>query len=96
MFKLEAALRRNNTTLKDFIQKNKLTSFKFLLEFCEQRGLIPCSEIEYNKVIENVKKSKQKSSRKAGSTQKKRKSRTSSKRKRNTQTIPKSNDNGKN
>lgn len=96
MFKLEAALRRNNTTLKEFIQKNKLTSYKSLLEFCHQRGLIPCSENEYNEVIENVKKTKSKPSRQASSAQKKRKTRSSSEKKRNPRRVSKSDDDGKN
>ena len=47
--KLEYILRRNKTNLKVFIDKNKLTSYERLIEYCEYRGFIPCDLQEYNK-----------------------------------------------
>ena len=48
--KLEYILKRNKSNLKSFIQKNKLTSYQRLLEYCESRKFIPCSEEEYNEI----------------------------------------------
>ena len=48
--KLEYILKRNKSNLKLFIQKNKLTSYQRLLEYCESRKFIPCSEEEYNEI----------------------------------------------
>ena len=77
--KLDCILKRNNTNLEIFIQKNKLTTYKRLLEYCESRKFIPCTEEEYNKVTheEVVQDGRKETGRKASKTQKKRKTRSS-------------------
>jgi len=69
--KLEYILRRNKTSIEIFIKKNRLTSYKKLLEYCAQRKFIPCTEEEYNKVInkEEVRDERKKASRTTGKTQ---------------------------
>ena len=49
---LAHVLKRNKSNLKTFIEKNKLTTYERLLEYCESRRFIPCTEEEYNKVVE--------------------------------------------
>ena len=89
---LNVVLKRNKSNLKQFILKNKLTSYPSLVEYCERRSFIPCSEEEYNEVAVKEKKDDRKNS----NTQKKRKSRTSGKSKQSTQSLLESDDNGKN
>lgn len=89
---LNVVLKRNKSNLKQFILKNKLTSYSSLVEYCERRSFIPCSEEEYNEVTVKEKKDDRKNS----NTQKKRKSRTSGKSKQSTQSLLESDDNGKN
>tara|TARA_R110000787_G_C13333348_1_gene437563 strand:- start:406 stop:705 length:300 start_codon:yes stop_codon:yes gene_type:complete len=50
--KLDYILRRNKSNLKTFVAKNKLTSYEQLLEYCEMRRFIPCTEAEYILVAE--------------------------------------------
>ena len=76
MINLEIVLRKNKTTLSDFIEKNKLTSYSDLLKYCERRKYIPCKEEEYNEINKHE---KSKLERKASKPQKKRKARSSSK-----------------
>ena len=49
--KLDYVLRRNKSSLKIFIEKNKLTSYHRLVEYCQTRKFIPCTEEEYNTVV---------------------------------------------
>ena len=53
---LHYILKRNKTSLKTFIKKNKLTSYIRLIEYCETRNFIPCSEQEYNEIVNKVTK----------------------------------------
>ena len=94
--KLETVLKRNNTTLKKFINKNKLTSYIALVEYCQGRKFIPCTEEDYNNEVPQKTTDEKKNDRKNSNTQKKRKPRSSSKRKQSTQMILESDDNGKN
>ena len=66
--KLDYILKRNKSNLEFFVRKNKLTTYQFLLEYCESRKFIPCTEEEYNKVAskEAVQDDQEKTSRKAG------------------------------
>ena len=89
---LNTILKRNKSNLKQFILKNKLTSYLSLVEYCKQRSFIPCTEEEYNEVTTKEKKDDRQNS----NTQKKRKPRSSSKRKQSTQRLLESDDNGKN
>ncbi len=77
--KLEYILKRNKSNLKIFIKKNKLTTYQELLEYCDSRKFIPCTEEEYNKVTheEVVQDGRKETGRKASKTQKKRKTRSS-------------------
>ena len=59
--KLEYVLRRNKSSLDIFIKKNRLTSYQRLLEYCDSRNFIPCTEEEYN---EEVKKEQSQNGRK--------------------------------
>ena len=45
---LNFVLNRNKTSLSHFIKKNKLTTYDLLLEYCQRRKFVPCSEEEYN------------------------------------------------
>jgi len=47
---LEYILKRNKSNLDTFIKKNELTSYDKLLEYCEMRKFIPCTEEEYDKI----------------------------------------------
>ena len=58
---LNYVLRRNKSSLKIFIEKNKLTSYQRLVEYCQTRKFIPCTEEEYNvsvkkEVVQNERK----------------------------------------
>lgn len=97
MITLESILKRNKKTLLSFIQKNKLTSYDDLIQYCKRRKFIPCKEEDYNKVLDG-KNEKQRSDWNKKSTggetskaQKKRKARNSSKRKQDTPKLPDSN-----
>ena len=79
--KLDFILKRNKTSLITFIQKNKLTNYQRLLEYCKMRKFIPCTEEEYNEVSNIEREPTKKLARKASKSQKKRKTRSSSKRK---------------
>jgi hypothetical protein len=93
---LNVVLKRNKSNIKNFILKNKLTSYLALVEYCKGRNFIPCSEEEYKDAIPKVPIKEKKNERKNSNTQKKRKPGTSSKRKQPTQRILESDDNGKN
>lgn len=72
--KLDYILKRNKSNLKIFIAKNRLTSYKQLLEYCDTRKFIPCTEADYDLVV-GVKpklelKNEEKVSRKVSKTQK--------------------------
>ena len=79
--KLKTVLKRNKITLEKFINKNKLTSYIALVEYCQGRKFIPCTEEEYNDEIPQKATNEKKNDRKHSNTQKKRKPRTNSKRK---------------
>lgn len=69
--KLEYILRRNKSNLKLFIQKNKLTTYQRLIEYCDSRKFIPCTEEEYKEAIkkETTQNERKKVSGKTGKTQ---------------------------
>ena len=71
--KLDYIIRRNKSSLEVFIQKNKLTSYQRLLEYCKTRKFIPCSEEEYNKAAKiaevSVEETTKKASREVSKTQ---------------------------
>ena len=48
---LHYILRRNKSNLKIFIQKNRLTTYAKLLEYCDSRKFIPCTEEAYNQIV---------------------------------------------
>ena len=93
---LSYIIKRNKTSLKTFIDKNRLTSYAELVEYCRQRNFVPCDEEEYINVVGSKNEKKEKLERKTSVPQKKRKTRTSSKSKRNTSRILERDDNGKN
>jgi len=69
---LDTMLKKNKIDLKIFIEKNKLTSYTSLVEYCQGRNFVPCSEEKYKKELdikEKVNVSKKKSSRAASKTQ---------------------------
>ncbi len=99
--KLDIILRRNKSNLYTFISKNKLTSYTHLVEYCDSRKFIPCTEKEYNEVInakklKRVVKNEKKPSRKSSNTQKVRKARVSNKRKQVAPRVLDDHDDGKN
>ena len=49
--KLEYILNRNKSNLEFFIDKNELTTYDKLLKYCEMRKFVPCTEEEYDKVV---------------------------------------------
>ena len=93
---LKYILKRNKSNLKTFIQKNKLTSYQGLLEYCESRRFIPCTEEEYSKVVEKepVQDGRKEVSRKASKTQEPKKRRYRRKKQQDTSKLPDSTDNG--
>ena len=93
---LDYILKRNKSDLKTFILKNKLTSYKLLLEYCESRKFIPCSEEEYNKVVqkEEVQDERKKVSRKTSKTSEPKKRRYRRKKQQDTPKLPDSSDKG--
>ena len=90
--KLEFILKRNKSNLSTFIQKNKLTTFQNLLEYCESRRFIPCTEEEYKaaasrEIVQDEQK-KVKASGKTSKTQKPKKRRYSRKKQQSTPELP--------
>ena len=53
--RLEYILKRNKSSLEKFINKNKLTSYELLLEYCATRKFTPCEKSEYDKVCKTFK-----------------------------------------
>ena len=68
---LNYILKRNKSDLAVFIKKNKLTSYVNLVEYCNSRNFIPCSEEEYDKIAlkDTSKNERRKSTRAASKTQ---------------------------
>ena len=93
---LDYILKRNKSDLKTFIRKNKLTSYELLLEYCETRKFIPCSEAEYNKIIgkEVVQNEQRKVSRKVSKAPGPKKRRYRRKKQQDTPKLPDSPDKG--
>ena len=97
MITLENILKRNKKTLLDFIQKNKLTSYDDLIQYCKRRKFIPCKEEDYNQVLDGknekstIDRNKKSLDRETSEAQKKRKTRNSSKRKQAAPKLPNSN-----
>lgn len=93
--KLELMLEKNKTSLREFINKNKLTSFKEFIEYCEKRKFVPVSEEQFNLVNKssNVKEDKaKKPTRKTSKSQKTKSNRTSRKSKSSSSRVSKSTD----
>ena len=97
---LQRMLKRNKISLKSFIQKNKLTSYEHLLEYCKYRNFTPPDEEAFKQNIEVTKEKDEKqkvdrvekgTNRKTSEAQKKRKARNSSKRKQAAPKLPNSN-----
>ena len=85
---LNYILSRNNTSLDTFIQKNRLTSYAELVEYCSTRKFVPCSEEEYNKVVQKVAENNdQRVSRTVSKTQDTKKRRNSRKKKPNSSKL---------
>lgn len=93
---LSYIIKRNKTSLKTFIDKNRLTSYAELVEYCRQRNFVPCDEEEYIDAAGSKNENKEKLERKTSVPQKKRKARTSSKSKRNPSRVLERDDSGKN
>ena len=93
---LHYILRRNKSNLKIFIQKNRLTTYAKLLEYCDSRKFIPCTEEEYNEVVkkEPVQDGTKKVSGKASKAQEPKKRRYRRKKQQDTPKLPDSPDNG--
>ena len=93
---LKYILSRNRSTLKDFIDYNKITSYEELLLVCASRGFVPVTRLEFEETMTPVKneknektndqKSENKSARKS---QPERRSTSSTKRKRRTRASSK-------
>ena len=92
--KLDYIIKRNKSSLKKFVQKNKLTTYQILLEYCDSRKFIPCTEEEYNKVEDKevVQDEPKKVSRKAGKTPAPKKRRNRRKKQQDTPKLPNSSD----
>lgn len=92
--KLEYILRRNKSNLETFIKKNKLTSYSILLEYCRMRKFIPCTEAEYDDVVnkEKAKDEGRKVSGKASKTQEPKKRRYRRKKQQDTSELSNSSD----
>ena len=94
--KLEYILKRNKSNLKTFIEKNKLTSYNELVEYCKTRKFIPCTESEYTSVVQ-IKleaKNEPKVNREVSETQKPKKRRYRRKKQQDTSKLPDSSDKG--
>ena len=94
--KLEYILRRNKSSLEVFIKKNKLTTYQELLEYCDSRKFIPCTEEAYNKAIqkEPVQDGRKEVSRKASKTQEPKKRRYRRKKQQDTPKLSDSSNDG--
>ena len=92
--KLEYILRRNKTNLKTFINKNKLTSYQKLIEYCDYRGFIPCDEQSFAEVTAEPEESnvKQKVRRQTSKAQKPKKTRNRRKKQPSPSKLPDSTD----
>ena len=93
MLELNYILRRNKSNIKKFCDKNRLTSYDLLLEYCGIRQFIPCTEEEYNEANGLKINHEEKVERKTRKTQK-RKTRARSKGKQAASKLPKGDDNG--
>ena len=94
---LDIILRKNKIDLNTFIEKNKLTSYSSLVEYCRGRNFVPCSEEDFKKelgVKEKVNVSKKKPSRSASKTQEPKKRRYRRKKQQDTSKLPDSSDKG--
>ena len=93
---LDFILKRNKTSLESFVKKNKLTSYEKLLEYCAMRKFIPCTEEEYNNVVNkgSVDDGKREVSRKASKAQEPKKRRYRRKKQQDTSKLPNSSDKG--
>ena len=82
---LKYLIARNRSTLKAFIEKNKLTTYELLLEYCNNRKILSISEDEYKAIVQKEDKKvgkpaeKKPVKRKASTTQKKSTRRSSAK-----------------
>ena len=94
--KLDYIIKRNKSSLKMFITKNRLTTYQDLLEYCESRKFIPCTEEEYNEVIdkETVRDERKKVSGKASKAQEPKKRRYRRKKQQSTSKLSNSSDDG--
>lgn len=94
--KLEYILKRNKSNLKIFIQKNKLTTYDKLLEYCDSRKFIPCSKNEYEEVVKKdaAQNGTEKVSRQTSKTQEPKKRRYRRKKQQDTSKLPDSSDKG--
>jgi len=88
--KLDYIIKRNKSSLEKFVQKNKLTTYQILLEYCDSRKFIPCTEEEYNEAIgkEEVQDEPKKVSRKTGKAQEPKKRRYRRKKQQDTSKLP--------
>ena len=77
-----------------FITKNRLTTYQDLLEYCESRKFIPCTEEEYNEVVDKevVQDEPKKVSGKASKAQEPKKRRYRRKKQQDTSKLPDSTD----
>ena len=89
-------MKRNKSNLENFIQKNKLTTYTRLLEYCESRRFIPCTEEEYNEVVKKrvPKNGRKKASRKVSKAQEPKKRRYRRKKQQDTPKLPDSPNDG--
>ena len=94
--KLEYILKRNKSNLETFIQKNKLTTYRSLLEYCDSRRFIPCTEEEYNQAVEKepVQDGRRKVGGKVSKAQEPKKRRYRRKKQQDTPKLPDSSDKG--
>ena len=94
--KLEYILRRNKSNLAKFIQKNKLTTYQRLIEYCDSRKFIPCTEEEFNEVAKKrvTRNERERASGKVGKTQEPKKRRYRRKKQQDTPKLPDSSDDG--
>ena len=94
--KLEYILRRNKSNLAEFIQKNKLTTYQRLIEYCDSRKFIPCTEEEFNEVAKKkvTRNERKQVSGKVGKTQEPKKRRYRRKKQQDTSKLPDSPNDG--
>ncbi len=92
--RLDYIIKRNKSSLKAFVQKNKLTTYHDLIEYCESRKFIPCTEEEYNEVVdkEAVQDERKEVSGKASKTQEPKKRRYRRKKQQGTSKLSNSTD----